>query len=136
MDLTQEVFVRVLRAYSTYDPAKASLRTWIYRVATNHVIDYRRSRRAKEELALPLPQEQDTAVQDFEKAFEDRELLQRVEAYVGGYPQQMQQIFRLRIYSDLSFADIARLTETNESTVKTGFYRLLRQIRKEFADEL
>jgi RNA polymerase sigma-70 factor (ECF subfamily) len=34
-DLLQETFLRAWRAYEVYDPSRASVRTWLYRIATN-----------------------------------------------------------------------------------------------------
>lgn len=41
-DLTQDVFVRALRSIDRFD-RRASLRTWLYRIATNACIDFLRS---------------------------------------------------------------------------------------------
>jgi RNA polymerase sigma-70 factor (ECF subfamily) len=34
-DLVQDTMLRAWRAYDSYDPARASIRTWLYRIATN-----------------------------------------------------------------------------------------------------
>ena len=41
-DLVQEVFIRVIKAAHTFDPGKASFRTWLYRIARNRCIDTKR----------------------------------------------------------------------------------------------
>lgn len=43
-DLVQDIFVRVIKAAHTFDPQKASLRTWLFRIARNRCIDLIRRR--------------------------------------------------------------------------------------------
>ncbi|MCU0849512.1 MAG: RNA polymerase sigma factor [Spirochaetes bacterium] len=38
-DATQEALIKIITKLSSYDPQKASFRTWLYRVVTNHVIN-------------------------------------------------------------------------------------------------
>jgi RNA polymerase sigma-70 factor (ECF subfamily) len=47
-DLTQEVFISMLRTIAGYGPKRgAGFRTWLYKIATNKVVDYFRSRSYK-----------------------------------------------------------------------------------------
>ena len=41
-DLVQDVFLRVIKAAHTFNPNKASFRTWLYRIARNRCIDFHR----------------------------------------------------------------------------------------------
>ena len=47
-DLVSDVFIRAMAHYSGFDPAKASVRTWLCTIARNCMIDYyRKSGRRK-----------------------------------------------------------------------------------------
>jgi RNA polymerase sigma-70 factor, ECF subfamily len=55
-DLVQETLLRAWRAFGTYDAARASMRTWLYRIATNAcltALDQRRRRPLPSGLAAP-----------------------------------------------------------------------------------
>ena len=38
-DVTQEVLIKIITKLATYDPQKASFRTWLYRVVVNHILN-------------------------------------------------------------------------------------------------
>ena len=94
MDLTQNIFLAVLRALPSYDPKKAAFRTWLYRIAANKVIDARRRFRPS---VTPLEETELSIQEDFVSQIHDRELLGRIEDYVAGLPPLLQAVFRLRL---------------------------------------
>ena len=129
MDLTQSVFIAVLRALPGYRAERASFRTWLYRIAANKVIDARRRARpptqALEDQEVPLEE-------DFAAQVADRLLLDQIEAYVSALDAQTQAIFRLRLYGERTFPEIAAALEVPEPAVKAKYYRLMGRLRKEF----
>ena len=62
MDLTQSVFIAVLRALPGYRAERASFRTWLYRIAANKVIDTRRKARP---VSIPIQEMELPAAEDF-----------------------------------------------------------------------
>ena len=50
-DAVQETFLRAWRASASYDPARASQRTWLFAILRNVVIDLARARRSRPPLA-------------------------------------------------------------------------------------
>lgn len=130
MDLTQDIFLSVLQTVGHYKKEKAGFRTWLYRVATNKVIDYRRKRKLVVVNLLELQVEEDLKLQLEEKGF-----LAEVEAYISKQSREKQRTLRLYLYAGYTFAEIAALGGESESTVKTRYYRFLAQIRREFGDE-
>lgn len=128
LDLTQEIFIAALQSLPRFDSKKASFRTWLYRIASHKVIDLRRKQRhvlSLEELEPPDPT-------DFTQRIRDSLLLEEIETYVTGFSDEVQAVYRLHLYGEKTFAEIAEITRQPEATVKARYYRLLAQIRKEF----
>ena len=129
MDLTQSIFIAVLRALPGYRAERASFRTWLYRIAANKVIDARRRARPS---PVPLEEAEVPAEEDFVARIHDRALLEAVENYVSGLDPGEQAVFRLRIYGEKTFPEIAAALNEPEAAVKSRYYRLMGRLRKEF----
>lgn len=129
LDLTQEIFITVLHALSGYDSKKASFRTWLYKIATNKTIDMRRKYKP-----VTLSFDDIEPIQDdFVSEVADKALLSDIESYVCTLPAELQRVFRLRIYGEHSFPDIAKILDMPEEKIKAQFYRLSKKLRKEFS---
>ena len=72
---------------------------------------------------------------DYIECMAQKQLLFQIERYVSGFRTDIQQIFRLHIYGEQTFGEIAALIGIPEASVKSKYYRLLKQIRKEFNNE-
>lgn len=132
MDLTQSIFIAVLRALPGYRSEKASFRTWLYRIAANKVIDARRRARPA---PMPLEEAELPAAEDFVMRVHDRAVLEAVERYVSGLDPGEQAVFRLRIYGEKTFPEIAAVLGEPEAAVKSRYYRLMGRLRKEFGSD-
>ena len=135
LDLTQSIFIAMLKAISRYDSKKAGFRTWLYRLATNKIIDHHRSRSVLQNKILNLYDVEIPDETDFTRQMEDRELASKIHAYIGTFDAETQRIFRLKVFGEHTLSEIANLVEIPEATVKTKYYRVLKQVRKEFEDE-
>jgi RNA polymerase sigma-70 factor (ECF subfamily) len=135
LDITQEVFIGFLRTIRHYDPRKAGLRTWLYRIAANKLTDFYRSRgRTLAAEPLELADTEPVDGRDFTERVAEGELAARVSDYVGNEPPDTQRIFRLHVWGERTFAEIAEILRLPESGVKTKYYRLIARLRKEFSD--
>ena len=98
-------------------------------IAVNKIIDRQRKLRPGlvplEDMELPDPE-------DFAAQIQDRALLEEIKSYVSALSPQVQAVFPLRVYGERSFPEIAAALGEKEAAVKTRYYRLMCQLRKEF----
>ena len=131
-DLTQDVFITMLRSIKIFDEKKASFRTWLYKIATNKIIDYKRRIRSNivslEDIEIPVEIE-------YHILAENKKLAEKIETYLSALPPERQEVFRMKVYGEYTFAQIADILQKPENTVKTLYYRLISQLRKEFEHE-
>lgn len=109
LDLTQNIFLAVLRALPTFD-----------------------GRRKVRGNVMPLEETEAPDQTDFAAQVQDRDLLDRLEAYVAQLEPDTQVVYRLRIYGERTFPEIAAILGQPEAAVKTRYYRLMTRLRKEF----
>ena len=129
MDLTQSISLAMLRALPTYRAERGTFRTWLYRIAANKVIDARRRARL---VPLPLDEMEVSSEEDFTVRMQNQALLEQIEGFVSGLEPQVQAVFRLRLYAEQSFPEIAAALGEPEAAVKSRYYRLLGRLREEF----
>ncbi len=137
MDLTQDIFISVLQSIAFYESSKGTFRTWLYRISTNKIIDYFRSRSFKEmTVTLNLDDIVAAGEEDVFTIVSSRETAQKITAMVSEFDMVSNEIFRLKLFGEYTFLQISELLHLNESTVKTKYYTMIKKIRKELeADE-
>lgn len=133
MDLTQEIFISMLKSLHSFYENKSSFKTWLYRIATNKVVDYFRSKNYKyTTLIETIEDKQIEDIIDFTVNLEHKEDVEKIQAIVNKLSSEYQEIFRLKIFLEATFLEISKILDLSESTVKTKYYSIIKKIKKEF----
>jgi len=135
-DLTQEVFISVLRALEQYNNSKASFKTWIVKIAQNRIIDYKRSRQSHQDsMTTVLGNNMDIeAVDNVEKSAIYRYESDKIEEKLGGYDKDARTIFEMKVKEEYTFEEISRETGISLSGVKRKYYGVVKKLRKEMQE--
>jgi RNA polymerase sigma-70 factor (ECF subfamily) len=142
-DTTQEVFIKVFRGMSKFN-CESSLKTWMYRIAIHEASNRRRwfFRHKVQELSIEPAQEEregrstslrDSLVDCGESPFETvarGQVRARVEQVLKELPEHYRTAVVLRDIEDLSYEEIAEMTETSLGTVKSRLVRGREALRK------
>jgi RNA polymerase sigma-70 factor, ECF subfamily len=130
-DLTQETFVRVLKALPGFDPAgSATLSTWILTIATRLVLNELRRPEAASLDREPAGREQADA--DAER----RRLAAAIASGMATLPDAQRAVLVLREYHELDYGEIAEALELDVGTVKSRLSRARAAMREHLTQAL
>ena len=135
-DCVQDTFVKAWRYLADYS-FLSSFYTWLYRIAINACLDYRRKSSRQPVLSLDETIETDDSQVVFQIAddaplpdvqAENNELRRLIREEIAALPPIMRQIIVLRDLEGLSYHELADLLELSEGTVKSRLSRARLQL--------
>ena len=134
-DLTQDVFVKLYRSLSSFDPSKGAFQTWIVTLTRNLLVDhFRRTRqdRATDSLDVSLGSESDgptraeqladTRSGQFESAAR-QQMRGKIQAALKQISPELREAVILRDLEDLDYKEIAQVLRVPDGTVKSRISR-------------
>ncbi|CAN5523117.1 sigma-70 family RNA polymerase sigma factor [soil metagenome] len=139
LDVTQEVFIKVYNSLARYS-SDYKFSTWLYRIAHNAAIDYMR-RNSVNQQSIEAENADGTYQLQLESPNptpeQDRELSEwrtEIEAVVKCLPAVYRELILLRHSQDLSYDEIAEITNLPLGTVKNRLFRAREMMREIFVE--
>ncbi len=130
-DLTSEVFHQALANLPRFEWRGAPFAAWLFRIATNAIID--RSKRAAREREAPakLDSPADVSFKEIEEIEQRARLFQLVDRL----PVDQRRVIDMRFVQEKSIREIAREIGRSEGAVKQLQFRALENLRAQLSDE-
>jgi len=137
-DILQETFVKAYRYLGGFD-GRASLSTWLYRIATNEALMFLRRRRfgqvsiedpsdGEEQEAEPLQILDWCCIPEMElMSDEARSTMQQA---IDALPESLRTVFLLRDIEGLSTREVSQVLDISEVAVKTRLSRARLRLRQ------
>ncbi|MBP1950927.1 sigma-70 family RNA polymerase sigma factor [Virgibacillus litoralis] len=132
-DLFQEVLILVYRKWEKYD-SKYQLKTWVVRIAINRCKDYLRSPLHRIKLVKEQWLDQKDH-QDAEKAVIQQEQWDELAEAILNLPIKNREVMILTFQQNMSLKEIAEVTGTPVSTIKTRMQRAKSLLKKHVSEE-
>jgi len=139
LDVTQEVFIKVYNSLKKYS-SEYKFSTWLYRIAHNAAIDHMRRNTVNQQsletengdgaYQLQIESPNPTPEQDRELS----EWRTEIEAVVKCLPTAYRDLILLRHSRDLSYDEIAEVTQLPLGTVKNRLFRAREMMREIFIE--
>ncbi|MDE2125121.1 MAG: sigma-70 family RNA polymerase sigma factor [Armatimonadetes bacterium] len=142
-DLTQETFVKAYLSIGSFQ-SRASLNTWLYRIATNVCIDFsRRNQKLQNTVSLSAETEADDDERELPDATFDpqrlalnRELGDRLDLALQGLPEKLRTVVLLYDVEGLAYDEIAGILGCPLGTVKSRLFNARASLRERLSPYL
>jgi RNA polymerase sigma-70 factor (ECF subfamily) len=131
-DLVQDVFFRMLRYRTSYDPNR-SFTAWMYQIARNASVDHANKRRGEvigiEEFTDRRP-EPASAVPGPEESVAAMQNLALLRCALDKLPPDKREVLVLSRFQGMKYEDIAAVLRCEPGTVKVRVYRAMRALEE------
>ena len=124
-ELTEQVFFRALKALPEFR-GDCDIRTWLCAMGRNAYLSYLRKQKPTvdiEELNIPDPR------QGIEERICDKEQAMDIHRVLHALPEPYKEVFSLRVFSQLSFADIGSLFGKTANWACVTYHRARQKIK-------
>jgi RNA polymerase sigma-70 factor (ECF subfamily) len=138
-ELFQDVWMKVIEARARYAP-RAKFTTWLYTIAHNRLVDHWRARGLT---VVASTDDEDAGVPELaappsaepQRIGEARETLDRLSTALAALPLAQREAFLLHHEGDLTAAEIAAATGTNEEAAKSRLRYAMKKLREAIGDD-
>ncbi|KYG90936.1 sigma-70 family RNA polymerase sigma factor [Metasolibacillus sp. FSL H7-0170] len=127
LDVVQDSIQKALQSLHTLQNEE-QIKSWFYKIVVRTAIDFLRKHKRQQimeddKLALLTPQQVDS--------YENTDL----EVALDSLPTIYREVVILRYFEDLKIEDVARVLDTNISTIKSRLYKALKLLKIQLQEE-
>jgi len=127
-DAAQDVFLKAYRGLKDFRP-DFSIYTWLYRIAVNTCLDYKKKLRREVSRSEPLAEDLPSDEPFPEQLYESREITATILLALQKLPKKLSATIVLREIEGLSYKEIADVLHTSVGTVKSRISRAREALR-------
>jgi len=123
-DITSETFLKAIKASDRFK-GECNVRVWLCQIAKNTYFNLTKQRRFIAEMPADIPSGDDLELKllDRIQSFEIHKTLHLLD-------EPYKEVFSLRFFAELSFAEIGELFKKSESWARVTFHRAKNKIRE------
>ena len=129
-DLLQDIFIKAWNSLPSFR-GESQLFTWLYRIATNEVLNHLRRQRFRalvsfESASLMLERKIDE-----DAHFNGDELQRELHKAIQKLPEKQRIVFCFRYFDEMKYEDISEITDTSVGALKASYHHAYNKVKEE-----
>ena len=129
-DLLQDIFIKIWTAMPTFR-GDAKLYTWLYRIATNEVLNHLRKKRFKALVSLESASSAMERIIDDDPHFNGTMLQRELHKAIQRLPEKQRIVFSLRYFDEMKYEDISEITGTSVGALKASYHHAYGKVKED-----
>lgn len=125
-EVTQETFFKAMKSIKEYK-GSCKLYVWLCQIAKNTYYTLYQ----KEKRLVPMLNEDAFTIDNVESRFFDKDTAKRLHILLHNLKEPYKEVFTLRVFGELPFAQIGELFEKSDSWARVIFYRAKAKLKEE-----
>ena len=124
-ELTQQVFFKALKGIESFR-GECDIRLWLCRIGKNCYLDYLRKQRPTESIDEIVVADQNPGIEELTMQHDQSLTVHRI---LHTLPEPYREVFSLRVFSQLSFSEIAEIFGRNQNWACVTYHRARQKIK-------
>ena len=133
-DLTQDIFIKVWKGLPSFR-GESNMFTWIYRIATNEVLNHLRKQKFLGLVELDSSSERLIKKIDDDPYFNGDALQRELHKAVQRLPEKQRLVFNMRYFDELKYEEIAEITGTSVGALKASYHHAYNKIKADLEEK-
>ena len=129
-DLLQDIVIKIWTALPSFR-GDSGLYTWIYRIATNEVLNHLRRQKVKSLLSFESVSASLEKKIDEDIYFNGNELQRELHKAIQRLPEKQRIVFSLRYFDELKYEEISEITDTSVGALKASYHHAYNKIKED-----
>lgn len=134
-DLLQNTFLKAWRALDNFR-AEASLKTWLYRIATNEALTLLQQRKRRDFSDVEDIEDDLRHSHQDGLAADGDEIRLRLDRAIQNLPERQRMVFMLRYFDEMKYEEIAGVLGVTAGALKASFHHAVQKIEKQLRQGL
>lgn len=127
-DLLQDIFIKIWTALDSFR-GESRLYTWIYRIATNEVLNHLRKQKFRSYLSFESASATLEKKIDEDPHFNGNDLQRELHKSIQRLPEKQRVVFNLRYFDELKYEEISEITGTSVGALKASYHHAYNKIK-------
>lgn len=127
-DLLQDIFIKVWSSLPNFR-GDSQLFTWIYRIATNEVLNHIRKQRLRAMVSLDSEANFLAKKIDEDAYFNGNDVQRELHKAIQRLPEKQRIVFCFRYFDEMKYEEISEITDTSVGALKASYHFAYNKIK-------